>query len=62
MQNNIMIPQDDTMFNVHAYLKENYSEMALESYEEATGLNGWDHLLSCSSEEGVDDLLEDHME
>ena len=53
-----MTPQDDTMFDVHAYLKENYSEMALESYEEATGLNGWDHLLSCDNESDIDDLLE----
>ena len=61
MKNNIMTPQDDTSFNVHAYLKANYSEMALESYEEATGLNGWDYLLSCDSEEDVDLLLGDLM-
>lgn len=55
-------PQDDTDFNVHSYLKENYSDLTLEAYEEATGLNGWDYLLSCDSEEEVDDLLEDHVE
>jgi hypothetical protein len=57
-----MTPQCDSLFNVHAYLKENYSTLTLESYEEATGLNGWDHLLACDGGDEVDDLLEDHIE
>ena len=44
-------------FEVHAYVKANYSFEAIENYEEAFGINGMDHLWSMSSPEEVDELL-----
>lgn len=37
-----------------------YGEV-IENYKEDFGLNGWDRLMMCTSEEEVDELLGDYL-
>ena len=49
------------MFNVYNYIESKYSEV-IENYKEDYGLNGWDRLLMCKSEEEVDDVLGEYLD
>jgi len=45
------------IFNIYNYLESKYNKKIIENYVEDYGLNGWDRLLMCESEEEVDELL-----
>lgn len=44
-------------FEVHSYVEENYTQDALDAYEDMYGENGMDLLWSQESPEEVDELL-----
>ncbi len=46
---------------IREYIDKKYSEEVLENYREDFGLNGWDRLLGCESEEEVDEILGDYI-
>lgn len=47
-------------FNIYNYIESKYKGI-IENYKEDYGLNGWDRLLMCGSEEEVDELLSEYV-